>query len=82
MSAEVPAQNNLSLSYISQIVLGWPLNKTLATSDWDQRPLSDSQGYYAALDAYTAWECLDWILERVHPRKAQRQALLGLAVAQ
>ena len=40
------------LSGLVERVLGQPLDKTEQVSDWAQRPLSQSQLVYAALDAY------------------------------
>lgn len=40
------------LSKVVSIVLGAPLCKVQQLSDWEQRPLSESQKHYAALDAY------------------------------
>ena len=39
------------LSGLAEVVLGRPLNKRTRMSDWEQRPLSQAQLHYAALDA-------------------------------
>jgi hypothetical protein len=38
-------------NWVAQVVLGRPLNKRTRMSNWEQRPLSDAQLQYAALDA-------------------------------
>ncbi|TMW87536.1 hypothetical protein EJD97_019814 [Solanum chilense] len=48
-----------SLATICQEVLGISLSKELQCSDWSQRPLTEEQMQYAAVDAY----CLIHILE-------------------
>ena len=45
-------QSGGGLSTLAMTVLGLPLNKTMQLSDWEERPLSDSQIAYAACDAY------------------------------
>ena len=57
----------LGFSNLVQRVLGQPLDKSEQVSDWAQRPLSQSQLYYAALDAYAALQVtLDLALEMIY----------------
>ena len=42
----------LSLSILSENILGFPLDKRMQKSDWERRPLLYDQILYAALDAY------------------------------
>ncbi|CAM9966856.1 unnamed protein product, partial [Choristocarpus tenellus] len=47
----VPAEEKGSLSRLSNLVLGKPLNKGEQCANWGMRPLSNRQKRYAALDA-------------------------------
>jgi len=42
----------VSLSELSAVVLGEPLDKSCQVSDWDRRPLTSFQALYAITDAY------------------------------
>mmetsp|Transcript_41826 Transcript_41826/g.112035 ORF Transcript_41826/g.112035 Transcript_41826/m.112035 type:complete len:138 (+) Transcript_41826:67-480(+) len=58
------------LSRLVQQVLGLPLDKTEQTSDWETRPLSQSQMIYAGLDAHCLVRVVDamcpvWKLEQI-----------------
>lgn len=46
------AVGSLSLTDISELYLGKPLDKRARLSDWEQRPLTRAQLHYAALDAH------------------------------
>eukprot|EP00466_Bigelowiella_natans_P016387 jgi/Bigna1/83847/fgenesh1_pg.116_\ len=47
-----------SLSKLGQSLLGKPLQKSKAFSNWSRRPLTPAQIYYAALDAHVALQIL------------------------
>lgn len=47
---------NISLSNLLTMLLGRRLDKTMQTSDWEARPLSEQQILYAANDAYCVLE--------------------------
>jgi len=53
---------DISLSDAAHRFLGKPLNKTEQVSNWDERPLQQSQLIYAALDAHCLLGILDSIL--------------------
>lgn len=55
------AEGGHTLREVCRRELGKPLDKSQQTSDWSQRPLSDEQVEYAALDA----EVLLSLLERL-----------------
>lgn len=55
--------NTLGLSKICAYVLGSPLKKERQFSDWEMRPLDDSQLHYAALDAYCLLQIYDKLME-------------------
>ena len=50
-----PKLRSLGLSRSSEYYVGKPLDKSEQCSMWGQRPLSESQRTYAALDA---WACV------------------------
>ncbi|KAK9830490.1 hypothetical protein WJX72_012028 [[Myrmecia] bisecta] len=54
----------LSLSGLSQLVLGSALDKSQQCSDWDQRPLTPAQVQYAAADAHSLTAIFDALIAR------------------
>lgn len=62
----------MSLSKACEFVLGKPLAKNQRMSDWNQRPLTQEQVVYAALDAHCMLTILRELLTHIHvPREAQ-----------
>ena len=59
-------------SALVEQVLGQPLDKREQVSDWAQRPLSQSQLYYAALDAYAVLQ-VTFILNYTTPKICYKQ---------
>lgn len=57
------------LSELIRVLLGLPLNKDEQCSDWENRPLRQSQMKYAALDAF----CLLQVYEELHKRAEDEQ---------
>ena len=57
-----------SLRAMVEYFLGHGLDKTEQVSDWSERPLSDTQKEYAALDAAVAPKLLERVMEPIHAR--------------
>lgn len=58
------SMTSMSLSKLVAAVLGKPLDKTQQTSNWEQRPLSQQQQLYAAIDGHVLTVVFDALLER------------------
>jgi len=58
-----PQHRQSGLSAISAWLLGKPLDKAEQCSRWADRPLSNHQCVYAALDAWAALACYDKLVE-------------------
>lgn len=50
------SRGDIGLDSLCQEILGSRLNKRMQRSDWEERPLSDEQVEYAALDAVVLLE--------------------------
>lgn len=55
---EENAVGSLSLTGVSELYLGKPLDKRARLSDWERRPLTRAQLHYAALDAHALVQIL------------------------
>lgn len=70
MKPVVPKERgHKGLSELTRILLGLPLNKDEQCSDWENRPLRQSQMKYAALDAF----CLLQVYEELYKRAEDEQ---------
>ncbi|XP_075550708.1 exonuclease mut-7 homolog isoform X1 [Dermacentor variabilis] len=70
MKPVVPKERgHKGLSELTRILLGLPLNKDEQCSDWENRPLRQSQMKYAALDAF----CLLQVYEELYKRAEAEQ---------
>ena len=63
----------VGLSALAAAVLGKPLDKATRMSDWSQRPLTERQVEYAALDAWVLVELLR-VLRTDHGEELDRFA--------
>lgn len=65
----------VSLTRLTELLLGAPLDKAQQRSDWEARPLAGAQRAYAAADAAVLVALFDELLARSGGRA--RRALLG-----
>ncbi|CAI5727159.1 unnamed protein product [Peronospora effusa] len=57
---------SLSLTAVAETYLGLPLDKRVRMSDWERRPLTQTQLYYAALDAHVLVQ-IYYKMQEQHP---------------
>ena len=62
----------VGLSTISKALLGKPLDKRCQMSDWEQRPLSERQVEYAAMDAWVLPQLLERLMEELGREEGER----------
>lgn len=67
----------VSLTRLTEHVLGKPLDKAARMSDWNTRPLSPVQQRYAALDAWVLVSMYDTLSSRDEQSLAALQARVG-----
>ena len=58
----------MGVSALASCLMGKPVNKTLQTSDFGQRPLTAAQLHYAALDAAICLAIFSQVLELAQPK--------------
>ena len=76
-----PRLASYALGALAVEVLGYSIDKGEQTSDWSQRPLSDSQKNYAAMDAQVTYEVFHRLRELEHRAGVGRKISLQDAIA-
>lgn len=76
------SNNTLGLSKICAYVLGTPLKKDKWFSNWEMRPLDDSQLHYAALDAYCLLQIFDKLQELAEEKNLNFENILLESIQQ